>query len=226
MHLGQVPRLTMQKHIVKKDGAVVPLAAIDKTIARKAADPEWQGEESQAGGRPSALSDTEKKALVALVFKMRGKAVVTVPFCRRKLPFLKKVSVWCCRRALHDAALAWLGRRCKSWVPPPHKIMRMTYSEWLKARHQATLDRFGYTDGTTWFLAVGPSDQGDKKRAALGKRVWRMSNGRSRQPQRQDQDLQKRPPRLSPVGTGACWRQSHDNHTTITRQSTRQSHDK
>ena len=178
MHLGKLPRNEMQKHLTKKDGTRPTLGCIDKVIGRKTADPDWRGEESRAGGRPSALSDNEKKMLVKLIFKHRGQAIVTVSYCRRKLTFLKKVSVTCVEAALHDAGLAWLGRRQKSWLPPVHKEQRLAYCAWLKARHQQTVDRFAYTDGTTWFLAVGPSDAGDKKRVALGKRVWRMSSGK------------------------------------------------
>ena len=178
MHLGRMPRTDMQTHVAKKDGSTPTLGAIDKVIMRKAADPEWMGEESRAGGRPAGLDDKEKTALVNLVFKERGRAVVTVPYCRRKLRFLKKVSVRCCRRALHDAGLAWLGRRCKSWVTPAHKVMRLLYCAWVIARREGTIERFAYTDGTTWFLARGPSSAGDKKRVALGKMIWRMSNGK------------------------------------------------
>lgn len=178
MHLVHVPRTDIQEHVKKKDGSTPSLGAIDQIIIHKSAKPEWMGEESIAGGRPPGLSDKEKKRLLNLVFKERGRAVVTVPYCRRKLRFLKKVSVWCCRRALHDAGLAWLGRRCKSWVTPAHKAFRLQYCALVKAWHQDRIARVAYTDGTTWFLARGPSSAGDLKRIALGKRVWRMSNGK------------------------------------------------
>ena len=178
MHLGKLKREEMQKHLAKKDGTRPTLGCIDKVIGHKTADPDWRGEESRAGGRPHALSDKEKKLLVNLVFKHRGQAIVTVNYCRRKLKFLKKVGLSCVECALHEAGLAWLGRRQKSWVPRLHKEARLAYCRWLKARHQQTLDRLAYTDGTTWFLAVGPSDADDKKRVALGSRVWRMASGK------------------------------------------------
>ena len=178
MHLAKMPRDDIQKHVAKKDGTVPTLDGIDKIIAHKRENPEWMGEESRAGGRPSGLTEEEKKELVKLVFRERGKAVVTVPYCRKKLRFLKKVSVWCCRRALHDAGLKWLGRRCKSWVPPAHKAARLLYCAWLRLRQQKTLDRQAYTDGTTWYLARGPADEAEKQRVALGKKVWRMSKGK------------------------------------------------
>lgn len=178
MHVAKFTRAQMQEHLTKKDGTCPTFGTIDKVVAHKVADPEWKGQDSRAGGRPFALSDEEKKILLKLVFKERGQTIVTVSYCRRKLKFLKKVSRSCVEHALHAAGLAWLGRRGKSWVPTVHKEARLAFCAWLKARHQKTLDRFAHTDGTTWFLAVGPSDSGDKKRLALGKRVWRMSSGK------------------------------------------------
>ena len=63
-------------------------------------------------------------------------------------------------------------------MPPQYKEARIDYNKWILGRHATTLRRFGYTDGTTWYLAHGPVEQATKKRAALGKRVWRMSNGK------------------------------------------------
>ena len=178
MHLAGACREDIKKHAVKKDGSTPQMNAIDKVISRKTAYPEWMGQDSSAGGRPQALSEKQKKMLVNLVFKARGKAMVTVTYCRKQLPFLKKVSTRCCQRALGEAGLAWLGRRCKSWVPPTHKISRLNYVAWIKGRQQRTLDRFAYTDGTTWYLARGPADKEQKVRRGLGKRVWRMANGK------------------------------------------------
>ena len=58
--------------------------AIDYTIARKKECPEWRGEDSAGGGRPRELAEDERKQLVKLVFKERGKAKVTI-FDRKKL---------------------------------------------------------------------------------------------------------------------------------------------
>ena len=63
-------------------------------------------------------------------------------------------------------------------MTPAHKALRLTYCNWVLSRHQTTLERFAYTDGTTFYLARGPLEHEDKRRAALGKCVWRMSNGK------------------------------------------------
>jgi hypothetical protein len=107
MHLGKLKREDMQKHLVKKDGTRPTLGCIDKVIGHKTADPAWRGEESRAGGRPYALSDKQKKLLVKFVFKHRGRVIVTVSYCRRKLKFLKKVGVSSVERALHGAGFCY-----------------------------------------------------------------------------------------------------------------------
>ena len=58
------------------------------------------------------------------------------------------------------------------------KVDRQAYAKWVLARHQPTLDRFAYTDGTTFYLARTWPEKADKNRAALGKCVWRMTNGK------------------------------------------------
>ena len=63
-------------------------------------------------------------------------------------------------------------------VSAKHKVTRLSYCDWLLARHQSTLDRQAYTAGTTIFLARGADDHNDKKRAALGRFVWRFSSGK------------------------------------------------
>jgi hypothetical protein len=178
MHLANAPREQIVEVVQKKDGSAPTLSAVDRVICHKTQFPKWRGTDSCAGGRPSTLTASQQKKLVALVFKERGSAVVTIKYCRRKLPFLRKVSRWTCARALHAAGLAWLTRRRKNLVPKHHKPARITYCRWILACHVRTLKRFAYTDGTTFFLARGPAELKDKKRAALGKCVWKMSTGK------------------------------------------------
>ena len=110
------PGEDIRQEVLKKDGGQAQMNAIDKVIAHKTANPEWRGEDSSAGGRPSDVSAKEQKELTRLVFTERGKAIVTVSFCRKKLPYLKKVTRFVVQRALHRAGLAWLNRRRKCWV--------------------------------------------------------------------------------------------------------------
>ena len=66
MHLAHVPREDIQKQVRKKDGTPPSLHAIDEVIASKNAQPDWRGQDSSAGGRPSARLPKQKKQLLQL----------------------------------------------------------------------------------------------------------------------------------------------------------------
>ena len=171
-------RPAIRKLVKKKDGSMVTLRSIDRTLAKKRKKPRWRGTDSSAGGRPPSLTKEQRKRLVKLVFAERGKAVVTAPYCRKRLPFLRKVCEQTVRNALSAAGLAWLRRRRKAAVPAKHKPARILYSKWLLAQRPSELKRFAYTDGTSFYLARGTQEHADKKRAALGSQVWRMATGK------------------------------------------------
>ena len=169
MHLGGMPHEDMLAHVQKKDGSQLLLNTLDGIIARKKADPDWFGEDSCAGGRPRQLADKQVKSLVDFVFAERGGTKVTIGYCKKRLRFLRPLNEQTVANALHDAGLKWLTRRQKSWVPPASKEARLLYADWLLGRHAATLQRFAYIDGTTFYLARGLVEHGDKKRKALGR---------------------------------------------------------
>ena len=96
----------------KTDNTPCNVATVDKVLKRKAEDTQWDGElDSSERGRPQALSEAQKKELRDFVFAQRGQVKVTVPYCRKCLPFLRRVSKDTARRALHEVGLAWLRRR-------------------------------------------------------------------------------------------------------------------
>ena len=142
--------------VPKTDGSFPQLNAIEKVIRKKKESPEWRGESSGAGGRPCALSDGQKQEIIDLVFQERGRAVVTINYIKKKLRFARKVGKDVIRRTLHEAGLKWLTRRLKSAVPPAHKPSRLAYCAWILKQRQPYLERFAYTDGTTFYLARGP----------------------------------------------------------------------
>ncbi len=174
MRKAGAERKTIRKETKKKDGTRPTLRSVDAVLAKKKADPKWRGEDSSAGGRPRALTTAQSKELVDLVFAERGQAKVTVRYCRKRLPFLREVSRKTVERELHSAGLAWLRRRRKTSVPKDWRKKRLTYCRWLKKLDSSECHRFAYTDGTTFYLARGPADVPEKRRAALGQFVWRM----------------------------------------------------
>ena len=121
-------RQDMPKHLAKADGQPVPVHCIDKVIAARKADPEWTGQAAadRSQGRPCKITASDRKALVDLVFRERGKAKVTIAYCRKILPRLRRVHRNTVSRYLHAAGLEWLMRRRKSWVPAEHKELLLT----------------------------------------------------------------------------------------------------
>jgi len=178
MRRAGASREEIRKAITKKDGSTPSLRAVAGVLAKQAEEPEWRGEDSAAGGRPRHLTPAQEKVVERLVFKERGQAKVTVPYCRKRLPFLRDVSKDTARRTLYRAGLAWLRRRKKAAVPKKWRQKRVAHCRWLLAQPRRVLRRFAYTDGTTFYLARGLVEHENKKRAALGPSVWRMASGK------------------------------------------------
>ena len=107
-------RLDIPKQVSKTDGTNPTTRAVDAVLAKKRANLGWRGHDSQAGGRPRALTKDQRKQLVSLGFKFRGRAVVTSAFCKRRLRFLREVCDQTIRNELQAAGLKWLHRRRKT----------------------------------------------------------------------------------------------------------------
>ena len=87
LHSAGIKREEICKRVVKVDGTPPSLNAVDMVIAHKADDPQWRGEVGQSSGRPQSLSEAQKKLVLGLVFEERGRAKVTVKFCKHMLRF-------------------------------------------------------------------------------------------------------------------------------------------
>ena len=172
------PRKQICSLVVKLDGSSPSLRCVDAVVDKKKKEPAWRGENSVCGGQPKLLHSSEEKTLLALVYKERCKAVVTASYCQKRLKFLRRVSIQTVRNYLHRAGLAWLARRRKSWVPSPSKMKRLQQCAWILRRQQRYLNRWAYTDGTTFYLARGPTEHAMKQRASLGHAVYRMATGK------------------------------------------------
>ena len=167
----------VREKVRKTDGSRGGLRAIGQIVANARNDPDYQGENSSAGGRPRELLPEEEDQLKQFMLDEVGTAVVTIKYCQKRLSFLRRLSKEGVRRALKRLGLAWRLRRCKRAVLKKHKPERIRYCKWVLAQPQRDLNRWAYVDGTTFFLARDTSELEDKKRASLGKYVWRMANG-------------------------------------------------
>ena len=126
-----VPQEQIRMSVRKKDGNVGSNQAIQHAVAKAKSDPAWQGEDSSAGGRPQSLLPTEVQALKQLIHDEVGLARVTIPYCRKRLPCLKRVSAETVRRTLQRLGLAWRLRRNKVAVPRKYRPARRSYCNWV-----------------------------------------------------------------------------------------------
>jgi len=162
----------------KKDGTRPRLRCVQAVLQKKKKEPRWRGDDSRAGGRPKTLPEETQQALVQFLVTKRGTMRVTAAVCKRFVPSARKVSNKTVVRTLKAAGLAHLPRRKKRSVPKEWREKRVQFCNWILSRRASFLKRFAYSDGTTFYLARGAAEQGDKKRAALGPKVWRMSDGK------------------------------------------------
>ena len=169
-------RSKIRKACLKKDGKRANIRAIDAIIAH-GQDPEYEGEDSRAGGRPRELAESEEQKLKKLIHDEVGLARVTIAYCKKRLPFLRRLSKEGVRLALHRLGLAWRLRRAKTAIGKKYIPERIAYCKWVARQAQADLNRWAYVDGTSFHLARTPEEHEDKQRAALGKSCWRMKNG-------------------------------------------------
>jgi hypothetical protein len=169
------------KNVIKNDGQHPCQQTVASTVARCQAEKrnkKWNGAATTSDrGPPRQTTTALDRKIVKHVFRMRGRAKVTVDFVMKKIPTTRKLSRRTVARRLSEAGLAWLRRRRKSLVPQIHKRARLAFSDWVLSRTVATLSRWVYTDGTTFYLARSASEKEQKMRGALGTYVWRMASG-------------------------------------------------
>ena len=171
----------IQDQIKKSDGAVPCLQTISDTIARCRAEGGFAGDgnvlPTETMGRSRVTSTAFDKKIKKFVFKYRGNVKVTARFVRKHLPGARKFSTRTLQRRIEAAGLAWLRRRRKSIVPANHKTARMSFARWVLRQADASLKRWAFTDGASFYLARTAAEQADSVRASLGPYVYRMADG-------------------------------------------------
>lgn len=152
--------------------------AVQDAIRKLEEDPNWRGERAEGSGAERKTTKKQDKALYDCLMENRKKRKVTVGFLRRQFSWAKNVSDFLLEDRLHEAGLKWLRRRNKSIVTPKYIPERLAYCEAVKHKHQSTLDTWGYTDGTVFYLDRTEDENHHTQRAAMGERVWRQADGR------------------------------------------------
>jgi hypothetical protein len=161
--------------VTKSDGTHPSKATVGDIIRAHGAG-ETVGDMSDAG-RPRETTAAQDKSIVRLVFKHRGRAIVTSKFIRKKIRSLRKISERTIRRRLEEAGLAWLRRRKKTFVPTMYKPGRLRWARWVLRQSAKALRFMIHTDGTSFYLARTLSEQENKARLALGAMVWKAADG-------------------------------------------------
>ena len=172
---------TIVEEVMKSDGEPSTVRHIYRILAQEEEIRANQGLRAEGAGRPEALTVAEKSSLTRLVFRKRGSAIVTVPYCKKQLSFLAKVSDTTVRDALRDAGLRWLRRRRKTWLCEKHVALRNKYVKWFEGKERKKKGfskKLAYVDGTTVYLARSEVMVGDKKRRRLGPYVYRMTTSK------------------------------------------------
>ena len=138
----------------------------------------WSGEStSSEAGRPRSTTTALDRAILKLVYKHRGRTVVTVKYVQKMVKAARKVSSRTISRRLGEAGLAWLRRRRKTWVSEKNKVARLDWAAWVLGRTVTNLARWAYSDGTAFYLGRSEGEVADKARGALGPYVWKQADG-------------------------------------------------
>jgi hypothetical protein len=167
----------MARLVTNTDGETFSETAIRNAVEKVQEDSSFAGARKKGSGCPRKTSAAMDSAIVREVFHARGKKKVTVDYLKKKFRPLRMASRFVISDRLHEAGLKKLRRRRKTLVAKMYKNPRIKYSKWVLGRHKGRLERWCYTDGTTFFLDREASEKEHSDRAALGVDVWRMADG-------------------------------------------------
>ena len=110
------------------------------------ADPHWRGDKGARSGCPRKTTTKQDKQVVRWLLKKRGKQKVSVSTLKKEFTFLRQLSDSLVEERLFEAELSYLRRRKKSLVTKEYLGQRVEYCKGVKRKHQATLERWAYTD--------------------------------------------------------------------------------
>ena len=113
LHIAGWSLAEIAEEVPKADGSTACQQAVQATIMTAKAQGGYlsSGESgAHSAGRPRATTNALDKQIQRIVFKHRGRAMVTSNFIRKVLPAARRVSLRTVRRRLGDAGLAWLRR--------------------------------------------------------------------------------------------------------------------
>ena len=171
--------LAISRIVVKSDGKTHwSENAVQKIIDQLEGDRKYRGERKQGSGAKRLTTEAQDKRMIKWVLKERGEQKVTVKVIKKQFPFLRKLGNTAIEDRLHGAELYYMRRRNKPIVTKEYLASRVSYCRGVKRKHQDTLDKWAYTDGTTFFLARSQSEHDHTVQRALGTHVWKKADNR------------------------------------------------
>ena len=169
----------IQGKVYKPDGKTrYGETAIVNCMNKIKEDPKWRGDRKEGSGAARKTTPKQDKQIVKWLLKERGKQKVTVSTLKKNFLFLRKFSDSLVEDRLHSEDLKWLRRYRKFKVTKQYLEARVRYSHGVKRKHQSTLNRYAYTDGTTWYVDRDEAEAEDSKQRSLGSHVWRRANNK------------------------------------------------
>lgn len=165
------------KRIMKADGKTTySETAISNAMDKLEDDPLWKGQRCPGSARPRKTTPKQDRLVVKWVLKKRGEQKVSCSALKKQFPFLRRLSDTLVEERLHEAHLEYLRRRRKTIVTVEYLAERVSYAHAVKRKHQATLEKWAYTDGTVYYLDRTSSEHANTVRNSLGSHVWRRSD--------------------------------------------------
>ena len=156
----------------KTDGTPPTIKSIDATYENYLADPDYDGENRSAGGRPRDLTPEQEKIVKDILLRDVGRVKVTARYVKKIEPQLRHCLDKTIQRTFQRLGYSYRYRRKKAAIGKKYIPERLKYCAWLQKQEQRYLNRFAYTDGTTFFLPRDDAEREDKERAALGPKCW------------------------------------------------------
>ena len=150
--------------------------AISDAMQKLRDDAGFKGQRQPGSGAPRKTTAALDKRIIKFVFAKRGRRKVTVDIIRKHFPSLVKLGRSLVEDRLDKAGLAWMRRRRKTLVTSKYIPERLEYCRGVKRKHQETLNRWCYGDGTVFYLDRTEDENEHTQRAALGHSVWRMAD--------------------------------------------------
>ena len=167
------------ERVFKADGKTTfGMTAIQNCINKLYANPGWRGERQEGTGPVRKTTLQQDNGIIKWLLAERGKQKVSVPRLRQKFVFLRRLSKSLVYKRLHEANLEWLRRRSTSIVEKQYLQPRIQYCQGVKRKHQSSLEKWAYTDGTVYYLDRSDAEAEQSKRRSLGTHVWRRSENK------------------------------------------------